>query len=134
MEKVLGIGGVFYRSKDRQALCAWYRDKLGIEIDDSWMGGVLPAKHPLDRPTPSTVWSTFPEDSTYLGSLGNTFMINFRVRDLDAMLAQLRASGCDVADETDSSEYGKFGWVTDPEGRRVELWEPPETPPGESPE
>lgn len=129
MEKVLGVGGVFYRTKDRKALCEWYRDNLGVAVDDSWFGGVLPAKHELDRPTAMTVWSTFAEDSEYLGDASNSFMINFRVRDLDAMLAQLRTNGCDVDDKVERSEFGAFGWVTDPEGRRVELWEPPEKPP-----
>jgi predicted enzyme related to lactoylglutathione lyase len=125
MEKVLGVGGVFYRTKDRKALCSWYRDNLGLDVDESWFGAVLPAKHENDRDTAATVWGTFAEDADYFGSLENAFMVNFRVRDLHAMLAQLREKGCDVLEKTDESAFGKFGWVTDPEGRRIELWEPP---------
>ena len=72
----------------------------------------------------------FPQDSDYFGSRTNSFMVNFRVADLDAMLAQLRAGGCDVVDKIERSAYGQFGWVTDPDGNRVELWQPPdELPP-----
>lgn len=129
MERVLGFGGVLHRSKDREALCRWYRDHLGLAIDEAWWGAVLPTSHPDDRPGAQAVFGTFTEDSDYFGSRENAYMVNFRVRDLHAMLAQLRDHGCDVLDRTDESEFGKFGWVTDPEGRRVELWEPPETAP-----
>ena len=129
MEKVLGVGGVFYRTKDRKALCAWYRDQLGLEVDETWLGAVLPARHESDKDTAHTVWGTFDSDSEYFGSTDNAFMINFRVGDLHAMLAQLRDNGCDVLDKVEESEFGKFGWVTDPEGRRIELWEPPDEPP-----
>ena len=82
-----------------------------------------------DDPTPRargyTVWSLFPNDTTYFGAGVQTFMVNFRVDDLDALLASLRAAGCAVDEKTHVDEYGKFGWVTDPEGNRVELWEPP---------
>ena len=72
---------------------------------------------------------TFETDSEYFGSKDNAFMVNFRVGDLHAMIAQLREKGCDVLDKVEESEFGKFGWVTDPEGRRIELWEPPDKPP-----
>ncbi len=115
-ESVLGIGGYFIRAGDPPALNAWYRDCLGLDADEHgmWSQGAGP-----------TVFATFESTSDYLGSRAQQTMLNFRVRDLDAMLAQLRAKGADVAEETQEAEgIGRFGWVTDPEGNRVELWQP----------
>lgn len=129
MEKVLGIGGVFLRAKDREALARWYRDHLGVPIDEAWWGGAFPLSTPDDVGGAYVVFSAFPQTTTYFGDAANQVMVNFRVRDLEAMLAQLREKGCDVDERVEKSEYGAFGWVTDPEGHRVELWQPPETPP-----
>ena len=129
MQKVLGLGGVFVRARDRQALAIWYRDHLGLAIDETWWGAILPLTTPQDTAGAYTVWSAFPHDTDYFGAGENGFMVNFRVADLDALLAQLREAGCDVEEKVDESEFGKFGWVTDPEGNRVELWEPPDQPP-----
>jgi predicted enzyme related to lactoylglutathione lyase len=116
MERVLGIGGYFMRAADPAALSAWYRDCLGLDADEHGMWG--PEAGP-------TVFATFESDSGYFGSLAQQTMLNFRVRDLDAMLAQLRATGADVSEEAQDMEgVGRFGWVTDPEGNRVELWQP----------
>lgn len=128
MEKVLGIGGVFIRAGDRRALATWYRDHLGLDIDQAWWGTVFPLQCDEDRRGAHVVWSAFAHDTDYFGPQGKQFMVNFRVRDLDAMLGQLRDAGCDVDERVEESEFGKFGWVTDPEGNRVELWEPPEGP------
>lgn len=128
MERVLGIGGVFVRSPDPARLASWYRDHLGVAVDDEWGGGTFPLQA-ADEPAGSyAVWAAFPADTDYFGSPTNQAMVNFRVRDLAAMLAQLQAAGCDVADETEDSEFGRFGWVTDHDGNRVELWQPPDTP------
>lgn len=129
MERVLGIGGVFVRAKDREALATWYRRHLGLEIDETWWGAILPLRHADDRDGAYAVWSAFPHDTDYFGARTNGFMVNFRVQDLHAMLAQLRDAGCDVADAVEESDFGKFGWVSDPEGNRVELWEPPDATP-----
>lgn len=113
---VLGIGGYFIRAADPAALRAWYRECLGLDADEQglWLQEVGP-----------TVFATFESETDYLGSLALQSMINFRVRDLEAMLAQLRAKGADVADETEDIEgIGVFGWVTDPAGTRIELWQP----------
>ena len=116
MERVLGIGGCFLRATDPQALGAWYRECLGLDADDN--GLWRPEAGP-------TVFATFGSDTDYFGSRTQQTMLNFRVRDLDAMLAQLRSRGADVAEETQDMEgVGRFGWVTDPEGNRVELWQP----------
>jgi predicted enzyme related to lactoylglutathione lyase len=116
MERVLGIGGYFMRAADPAALGAWYRDCLGLDADENglWRPGAG-----------QTVFATFESGTGYFGSRAQQTMLNFRVRDLDAMLAQLRAKGADVAGETQDMEgVGRFGWVTDPEGNRVELWQP----------
>lgn len=116
MERVLGIGGYFLRAVDPAALSGWYRDCLGLDADEN--GQWWPAAGP-------TVFATFESETDYFGSRGQRTMLNFRVRDLDAMLAQLRAKGADVTEETQEMEgVGRFGWVTDPEGNRVELWQP----------
>jgi catechol 2,3-dioxygenase-like lactoylglutathione lyase family enzyme len=115
MERVLGVGGYFMRAADPVALGAWYRDCLGLDADENG----------LWRPEAGvTVFATFESETEYFGSRAQQTMLNFRVRDLDAMLAQLRAKGADVAQETQDMEgVGRFGWVTDPEGNRVELWQ-----------
>ena len=126
MKRVTGIGGVFFKAKDPKALGAWYRDHLGIPLED-W-GGAAFAWNSPDNPggTGTTVWNPFAADTAYFAPSAAPFMINYRVDDLDALLAALRSEGCDVDDRTDDSEYGKFGWVMDPEGNRSELWQPPE--------
>ncbi|MFG2975583.1 VOC family protein [Streptomyces sp. NPDC048331] len=116
MERVLGIGGYFMRAADPAALGAWYRDCLGLGADEHglWQQGAGP-----------TVFAPFESGTDYFGSRTQQTMLNFRVRDLDAMLAQLRAQGAAVDEETQDMEgVGRFGWVTDPEGNRVELWQP----------
>jgi predicted enzyme related to lactoylglutathione lyase len=116
MEHVLGIGGHFMRATDPAALGAWYRDCLGLDADEMglWRQEAGP-----------TVFATFESDTDYFGSRSQQTMLNFRVRDLDAMLAQLRAKGAGVAEDTQEMEgVGRFGWVTDPEGNRIELWQP----------
>lgn len=119
MERIIGIGGTFMRAHDPKALADWYRDTLGMPIDEGRTYGLLEAKG-----GDQTVWSTFEFDTTYFGPRDKQFMFNYRVRDLDAMLAQLRAAGADVDDNVETHDYGKFGWASDPEGNRFELWEP----------
>jgi predicted enzyme related to lactoylglutathione lyase len=116
MERVLGIGGYFLRAADPAALIAWYRDSLGLDVDE----------HGLWQPHAGvTVFATFETDTDYFGSPDQQTMLNFRVRDLDAMLAQLASLGADVVQETqDMDAVGRFGWVIDPEGNRIELWQP----------
>jgi predicted enzyme related to lactoylglutathione lyase len=116
VERVLGIGGHFVRAADPTALSAWYRDCLGLETDEhgEWRQEAGP-----------TVFAAFEAETDYFGSRIQQTMLNFRVSDLDAMLAQLRDGGADVSEETQEMEgVGRFGWVTDPEGNRIELWQP----------
>ena len=121
LERVTGIGGVFFRARDPAALAAWYAAQLGIEVDPSFNGSSFAWAEPG-----STVWAPFAADTDYFGRLDQQSMIHYRVHDLDAMLAQLRSAGVAVDDHVEASEFGRFGWATDPEGNRFELWEPPE--------
>ena len=124
MAKVTGIGGVFLKCKgDSKALAAWYEKHLGIPLE-SWGGAVL--KWPDDKASDGglTVWNLADRDSTWFAPSESAFMINYRVDDLDALLAQLQAAGIEVIDGPQSHENGKFAWVMDPDGNKVELWEP----------
>lgn len=121
MEKVTGIGGVFFRSRDPAGLQAWYSKHLGVPSDNegfaifTWGGDVAG----------STVWSAFVDDTDYFGESTQQSMINYRVNDLDAMLEQLRAAGVQVIDKIEVLDgIGRFGWAIDPEDNRFELWEP----------
>lgn len=124
MQRVTGLGGIFFKSADPKALGAWYREHLGLEVTE-W-GGAIFNWGGADSAPGMTLWTPFSQDTTYMAPSTAPFMINFRVADLDALLAALRAEGCNVMDKTESSEFGKFGWVIDPEGNKVELWQPPE--------
>jgi predicted enzyme related to lactoylglutathione lyase len=128
MERVTGIGGVFFKSQDVAQLGKWYAENLGVPMEE-WGGTTFEWRHRDDAAKLGhTVFSLFKSDSDYFGPGEAPFMVNFRVADLDAMLDQLRAKGCAVAEKVEESEFGRFGWVTDPEGHRVELWEPPAGP------
>jgi len=120
MERVLGLGGVFFKAKDPKALAAWYQQHLGVPIEAGQTYGSFESAGPAE----TTVWSTFPVDTKYFGSGPSPCMFNYRVRDLDAMLTQLRAAGVVVDDRVEDHGYGRFGWATDPEGNRFELWQP----------
>lgn len=117
MKRVTGIGGIFFKARDPKALQDWYRKHLGLDVQ-SW-GGVV-----FEASTGVTVWSLFSETSKKFAPSTAPFMLNYRVADLTALLEALRAEGCAVDDKVDSSAEGKFGWVMDPEGNRIELWEP----------
>ena len=123
MQRVTGIGGIFFKSPDPKRLGAWYRTHLGVDVTD-WGGAVFPWGGPESAPG-MTLWTPFAADSDYMAPSAAPFMVNFRVADLDALLAALRAEGCEVLDKREDSEFGKFGWVMDPDGNKVELWEPP---------
>lgn len=122
MARVTGIGGVFLRAQDPTALAAWYRDHLGVPVGEgsfavfTW-GGDLAG---------STIWAVFPDDTEYFGPSGQGGMVNFRVADLDQVLTELRAEGVEVLDRIEEHEFGRFGWIADPEGNRIELWQPAE--------
>ena len=120
MERVTGVGGVFFKSKDPATLAAWYRDHLGLELES---GSDAVSVFRWSEPG-TTTWSAFPEDTRYLGRAESRAMFNYRVKNLDRMLAQLRADAVSVDDRVEISKFGRFGWAIDPEGNRFELWEP----------
>ena len=126
MQRVTGIGGIFFKSPDPAALAAWYHKHLGIGVE-AWGGAAFRWVTPENPSgTGTTIWSPFKAETTYFAPSTASFMINYRVADLHALLALLRSEGCTVDDKVDESEYGKFGWVMDPDGNRIELWQPPE--------
>ena len=125
MEKVTGIGGIFFKAKEPKVLGQWYAANLGIDVQP-WGGAQFAWRDAEDPERPgSTAWSLFAMDTKYLDPSTAPFMVNYRVADLASLLAALRREGCNVLDQTDYSEFGKFGWVIDPEGHKIELWEPP---------
>jgi predicted enzyme related to lactoylglutathione lyase len=125
MKRVTGIGGIFFHAKDPVALRDWYRRHLGIDVQ-AWGGASFNwADGAGDPANGSTIWSIGAADDNNFAPSASSFMINYRVEDLAALLQALRDEGCHVLENTDDSEYGKFGWVVDPEGNKVELWQPP---------
>jgi hypothetical protein len=122
IEKVTGIGGVFFKVNDPKGMTAWYRTNLGIQsrggyADFTW--------REMNRPEEigHTTWRIFPTNTTYFGQSSSPLMINYRVANLDRMLKQLRDSGVKI-EKVEDYDYGRWAWLTDPEGNRVELWEP----------
>jgi predicted enzyme related to lactoylglutathione lyase len=123
MARVTGIGGVFLKADDPGALAQWYQQHLGITFGE---GGFAVLKWSDDPRAEdgATVFALFPRDSDYFGT-DRQFMVNFRVDNLDVVLAAMRAEGVTVDDNVQDSPEGRFGWLVDPEGNRVELWQPP---------
>ncbi|MEM8954492.1 MAG: VOC family protein [Verrucomicrobiota bacterium] len=118
MERVTGIGGLFFRAVDPEALGKWYRDHLGVDlVPTSYEEG------PWEQEAGPTVFAPFPADTEYFGKAEQSWMINFRVRDLDAMVLQLREAGIEVKVDEETHPNGRFARVHDPEGNPVELWE-----------
>ncbi len=118
MEKVLGIGGLFFRARDPGALALWYRDMLGVAL--------VPSDYnmaPWRQEAGPTAFAPFPQDTDYLGDRAKSWMINFRVRDLDAMAKQLQGQGIAVTIDPTSYPNGRFAHLQDPDGNRVELWQ-----------
>ncbi len=122
MARVTGIGGVFFRARDPKALTAWYAKHLGVPVGE-W-GTTFLWTDEIPATTGSTAWSLFPQDTKYFGPGQQACMINYRVDDLDALLAQLTAAGVTIDPKRESAEYGHFAWIVDPEGNRIELWQP----------
>ncbi len=125
MQRVTGIGGIFFKSRDPKALGDWYAKHLGLEVSP-WGGAVFSWKSDANpEGVGTTLWTPFAADTDYFAPSQASYMVNLRVADLHALLAALREEGCNVLDKVEDSEYGKFGWVIDPEGNKVELWQPP---------
>lgn len=125
MKRVTGIGGIFFKAKDAPALRDWYKHHLGIDVQE-WGGTAFQWSDSDGKPTGgATAWLIAPKSSEQFAPSNASFMVNYRVDDLHALLDALKAEGCNVLDTISESDYGKFGWVIDPEGNKVELWEPP---------
>ena len=121
-ERVTGIGGVFFKARDPKKMAAWYRDHLGIQSQGGYADFVWRDKDHPDR-MGHTAWALFPTNTSYFGSSTAPMMINYRVANLERLLAQLRREGVAV-EKVEDQDYGRFAWITDPEGNRIELWEP----------
>ena len=123
MARVTGVGGVFIRSSDPKALAAWYAEHLGIALDE-YGGATLNWKDEVPVGTGVTAWSTFPKNTTYFGDGEQAVMINYRVDDLDALLAKLSEAGVWIDPKQQNESYGRFAWIKDLDGNRLELWQP----------
>ncbi len=133
MRGVTGIGGVFFKSTDPEELVAWYQEHLGIQLREDGSVDFEWRERNAPHEVGYTVWAPFREDTTYFNPSEKSFMINFRVADLDSLLRQLQEEGVVVDDRVEDTPYGRFGWIMDPEGNRVELWEPVPRPYSASP-
>jgi len=122
MAKALGIGGVFFKAKDPPQLCAWYKSWLGLEIDQCFDGTSFKFSSLPDKAY--TVWSPFKQSTKYFAPSEKSFMINFIVDDLHGALRQVQQGGATLAGKPEEFEYGTFGWFIDPDGNKVELWQP----------
>jgi len=131
MARVTGIGGIFLKASDPKALTAWYAEHLGIKIE-SWGSASLLWSDEVPAGTGQTTWALFPQDSTNFGPGPQTVMVNYRVDDLDGILAQLEAAGATIDPKRDDYDFGRFAWASDPEGNRFELWQPIADAPPES--
>ena len=124
-ERVTGIGGVFFKAKDPKAQRTWYQEKLGIAMQDGFNFGLFLWRERQDASREgTTVWGLFPETTKHFAPSAAPFMINYRVRNLEALLAQLKSAGVTVDGKVVEDFNGKFAWVIDPEGNKIELWEP----------
>jgi len=123
MKRVTGIGGIFFKCKDPGEIKKWYRNHLGIESDDH--GGIFEWRK-SDQPEHKgfTIWSPFNQDTKYFEPSQKSYMFNYRVEDLEKLLELLKAEGIEIVGEMEEYDYGKFGWILDPEGNKIELWEP----------
>lgn len=120
-KRVTGLGGFFFKTKDPEAIKEWYGKHLGLPVDD--YGCTFWWKDKQDNDC-STQWSPFKEDTSYFAPSKKQFMMNFRVENLIELLEVLKKEGVTVIGEVEEYEYGKFGWILDPEGNKIELWEP----------
>jgi predicted enzyme related to lactoylglutathione lyase len=126
MAKVIGVGGVFFKSKNGKKLGAWYRKHLGFDVQD-WGGAVFEwEEKPAPKHDRQTIWSPFAADTKHFAPSRESFMLNLIVDDLDAVVKRLRKGKVKIDPKgIEASEFGRFAWVMDPEGRKLELWEPP---------
>ena len=128
MANILGLGGVFFKSQNPEALAKWYQEWLGMDLAYPYGISFKPDKVP---PHGFQVWSPFKQDSNYFAPSNNNYMFNLIVDNLDDMLVQIKPSGCQIMEDTERGDFGDFGWFIDPDGNKVELWQPPTKAPPE---
>jgi predicted enzyme related to lactoylglutathione lyase len=125
MKRVTGIGGIFFKSDDPERLYQWYESHLGIERDSGDTAAAFKWREINDAEEKGmTVWSIFPRDTKYFDPSRSRFMINYRVDDLDRLLKVLKEEGVQIDPHREDYDYGRFAWIMDPDGNRIELWEP----------
>jgi predicted enzyme related to lactoylglutathione lyase len=127
MKRVTSIGGIFFKAKDPKRLSQWYQQHLGLKPAEAAENSVNFKWREQEDPTKEgmTVWALFPQDTEYFNPANAPFMINYRVDDLDALLEALGREGVTIDPKRENYDYGRFAWIIDPEGNRIELWEPP---------
>jgi predicted enzyme related to lactoylglutathione lyase len=126
MKRVAGIGGIFFKSDDPNRLYEWYERHLGMQRTEQLQAVVFASGDPENPDAKGvTLWSLFPRDTTYFKDSRSPFMINYRVDDLDGLLAELEKEGVSIDPDRQDFDFGRFAWITDPEGNRIELWEAP---------
>ena len=130
MKRVKGIGGIFFQSESPEHLYDWYEKHLGIKREPHGQGAAFEWRE-LQAPDGSepgakgaTAWSIFPRSTKYFGASKASFMVNYRVDDLDGLLEELKKAGVEIDPHRENADYGKFAWIMDPDGNRIELWEP----------
>ena len=124
MKRVTGLGGIFFKTSHKEKTMEWYKKHLDIRIPDIY-GGIFEWREKEDPGQVCyTVWSPFPQDTNYFEPSKREFMINYRVDDLEGLIRVLKEEGVEVVGEIQEFDYGKFGWIMDPEGNKIELWEP----------
>lgn len=124
MQRVTGIGGLFIKAKDPRALSAWYDGHLGFSFGENLYVNFKWVNDNNAAVPGNTIFSFFKQDTKYFDPSSSPFMINFRVKDLKSLLEKLKEEGVQIVGEISEEEYGKFGWIMDPEGNKIELWEP----------
>jgi catechol 2,3-dioxygenase-like lactoylglutathione lyase family enzyme len=131
MKRVTGIGGIFFKSENPQLLYDWYAKHLGIQLEPHGQGAsfewleLKAADGSEPGPKALTAWSIFPHTTKYFGASKAAFMVNYRVENLDKLLEELKNAGVEIDPHREDYDYGRFAWIIDPDGNRIELWEPP---------
>jgi predicted enzyme related to lactoylglutathione lyase len=127
MKRVTGIGGIFFKARDPEGLYQWYERHLGIKRDPNGQGAGFSWREKDSEREGQTVWAIFPQSTEYFRPSQANFMLNYRVEDLDGLLEALKKEGVEIEPHREDYDYGRFAWIMDPEGHRIELWEPPKS-------
>jgi predicted enzyme related to lactoylglutathione lyase len=125
MARITGIGGVFFKAKgDPMELAKWYEKHLGLKLEEGWGGSIIKWEEDTADDKGLTVWTTAKPDTKWFNPSESSFMINYRIDDMEGMIAQLTAAGIPIEKGPEKHENGQFAWIMDPDGNKVELWQP----------